>query len=200
MGDHRGVRPVRVIGGKGAHTAGGRPGRSVGARRTAFGGCGARGDPYAARFPRQPDWSRRALMRYACWSGSTCTTVRPSTRRPGGCMPSGRCSCCSRAATCGRTFTAASTCYATGTRSRRTIWPPGSTPTTPHRAGDSIGAPIASGPARGMTMPDAVGLGKGYIVAAVAHSYPRRRARPGIAAVDGQTLMGPSHRAVHGSK
>jgi hydroxymethylpyrimidine/phosphomethylpyrimidine kinase len=41
-----------------------------------------------------------------------------------------------------------------------------------HGAGDSLGAAIASGLARGMSMPDAVALGKRYIVAAVAHSYP----------------------------
>lgn len=40
-----------------------------------------------------------------------------------------------------------------------------------HGAGDSIGAAIASGLARGLTMPEAVALGKRYVVAAVAHSY-----------------------------
>jgi hypothetical protein len=56
--------------------------------------------------------------RFACSSGSTCTTVRPGTNRPGGFMASDRGTCWSRAAaTCGRTCTAASTCYTTGTRS-----------------------------------------------------------------------------------
>jgi len=41
-----------------------------------------------------------------------------------------------------------------------------------HGGGDSLGAAIASGLARGMTMPDAVAFGKRYIVAAVRHSYP----------------------------
>jgi hydroxymethylpyrimidine/phosphomethylpyrimidine kinase len=41
-----------------------------------------------------------------------------------------------------------------------------------HGAGDSMGAAIASGLARGMSMPDAVALGKRYVVAAIAHSYP----------------------------
>ncbi|MGI9149086.1 MAG: bifunctional hydroxymethylpyrimidine kinase/phosphomethylpyrimidine kinase [Chloroflexota bacterium] len=40
-----------------------------------------------------------------------------------------------------------------------------------HGSGDSLSASIASGLARGMTMPEAVALGKRYIVAAVRHSY-----------------------------
>jgi phosphomethylpyrimidine kinase len=41
-----------------------------------------------------------------------------------------------------------------------------------HGGGDSMAAAIASGLAHGLTVPDAVALGKRYIVAAVRHSYP----------------------------
>jgi hydroxymethylpyrimidine/phosphomethylpyrimidine kinase len=41
-----------------------------------------------------------------------------------------------------------------------------------HGGGDSMAAAIASGLARGMAPPDAVVLGKRYIVEAVRHSYP----------------------------
>lgn len=41
-----------------------------------------------------------------------------------------------------------------------------------HGGGDSIGAAIAAGLARRMPVPDAVALGKRYIVEAVRHSYP----------------------------
>lgn len=41
-----------------------------------------------------------------------------------------------------------------------------------HGGGDSMAAAIASGLARGLAVPDAVALGKRYIVEAVRHSYP----------------------------
>jgi hydroxymethylpyrimidine/phosphomethylpyrimidine kinase len=41
-----------------------------------------------------------------------------------------------------------------------------------HGSGDNLASAIASGLARGMTVPDAVAFGKRYIVAAVRHSYP----------------------------
>jgi hydroxymethylpyrimidine/phosphomethylpyrimidine kinase len=41
-----------------------------------------------------------------------------------------------------------------------------------HGGGDSMASAIASGLARGMAVPDAVALGKRYIVEAVRHSYP----------------------------
>jgi hydroxymethylpyrimidine/phosphomethylpyrimidine kinase len=41
-----------------------------------------------------------------------------------------------------------------------------------HGGGDSMGAAIASGLARGMAVPEAVAFGKRYVVEAVRHSYP----------------------------
>jgi hydroxymethylpyrimidine/phosphomethylpyrimidine kinase len=44
-----------------------------------------------------------------------------------------------------------------------------------HGGGESIGAALASGLARGLPVPEAVALGKRYIVEAVRHSYPLGR-------------------------
>lgn len=41
-----------------------------------------------------------------------------------------------------------------------------------HGGGDSLAAAIASGLARGLALPEAVGFGKRYIVEAVRHAYP----------------------------
>jgi hydroxymethylpyrimidine/phosphomethylpyrimidine kinase len=41
-----------------------------------------------------------------------------------------------------------------------------------HGGGDSMAAAIAAGLARGMSVPDAVAMGKRYIVQAVRHAYP----------------------------
>ncbi|MDQ6674501.1 MAG: hydroxymethylpyrimidine/phosphomethylpyrimidine kinase, partial [Chloroflexota bacterium] len=41
-----------------------------------------------------------------------------------------------------------------------------------HGGGDSLAAAIAAALARGMTMPEAVALGKRYIIEAVRHSFP----------------------------
>jgi hydroxymethylpyrimidine/phosphomethylpyrimidine kinase len=41
-----------------------------------------------------------------------------------------------------------------------------------HGGGDSLAAAIASGLARGLALPEAVGFGKRYVVEAVRHAYP----------------------------
>jgi len=52
-----------------------------------------------------------------------------------------------------------------------------------HGAGDSLAAAIAAGLARGMTVPDAVALGKRYVVESVRHSYPLGAGRGPVSAL-----------------
>ncbi len=58
-----------------------------------------------------------------------------------------------------------------------------------------MAAAIASGLARGLAVPDAVALGKRYIVEAVRNAYPLGVGpRPGVSPVGGAAVVGRHYR------